>query len=387
MSMDESIELFEKLNLTPQLLQNLKSSLIKKPNDLQRTLILLLNNNRDKNIYIKSRPQSGKKTAFLIHTIHRIDPNLRATQAIIITPTAELVYYISETARNLTYQMNIRVSDSAENLELSRKTNDHLVVTTLGSFLFMLSQQLVDLDSLKFLIFDELDLLMNSDKKIRNTTSIVELIKKLQRTPQVLLFSNTYCNKTMYIMKSIGVRGLLIRKILRKPLSPAFQQYYCPADGPVRKRQLIKLLQHTIKLKVVLYSLNAVEAHSLAEFLRDEQNDFRIIHITSYTTIRDRLEAIYQFNSSKVKTIFCTHYPIGHGLFLHNVGMVINFDLPAYNDHLPVEYWHRISKCNTTNNTPSFIVNLMNRDAEPKLDRLQKYFNSEMTELEIPFAN
>lgn len=385
---DEYVESFEELNLSQQLLQNLQSVYIEKPNDLQSRMLPVLLKNRAPNIYFKTKPHSGKKTAFLINTIQRIDPDLQATQAIILAATAELVYYIAEQAEKLTQNMNIRIykvtgQDEERDVHLQQEERtEHLVVTTIGTCLFMQGQKVINYNRLRCVVLDELDLLMSNFKNDRDLRRVLDRIGGT--SAQFALFSTSFCDSSLYeVKKQLGVRKIVIRNILNRSFPSAFLQFYVNTTSMQSKQtKLVKILQNVIKTKIVIYLLGVTSTEHLAGHL--ESCGFKTILVTRRTALQERMDAYRRFNSSKVQTILCTNYPNSHGIPLDDVNVVINFDLPKKLDYLPIEYLHRIAKCNTANDKPAFIVNMIHRESKPRLQRLSDYYGKcRMIELDV----
>lgn len=379
----ELVESFEELNLSPQLFQNIRSAYIDKPNDVQRIILPFLLANPDQTVYVKSRPHSCKKTSYLINIIQRIDPNLQATQAVVIAPVAELVYYIAESAKDLAQQMNICVLPTTQQDPKPVQTiREHLIVTTLGTWLYLAGKRLMELSEVRCFVFDEVDLLMTTPKNIDNMRSIYDRMRRIAGCDfQLSFFSTSFCDKPLHLIKGFGLKNLRCCMVLKKSFPSDFLQFNAYSSHESHKeRKLISILQKMIKNRIVLYSNGGARAERLAHLL--EVSGFRTILLTSLSTIPQRLLAIHRFNSSKVLTVLCLTYPVAHGISLDAVNVVINFDLPQDGDFLPVEYMHRISKCNTAVEKPAFVYNLVDKKQRNKVDRIKNYFRTEMVDLD-----
>ena len=381
--LSEYVYSFEELNLSPQLLHNIRSAYIEKPNHLQQAVIPLLLRFPESHIYIKSRPHSGKKTAFLINLIQRINPNQKATQAIVIAPMAELVYYIAEAAKDLAQNMNVSVlSATVHDPKPTQTVNAHLIVTTIGTFLYL--QRWMELNRVKCLVFDETELLMSTSKNIDNLAVIIRKFKDQRLATQLSFFSTSFCDGSLQVIKSTFNLGyLVIRNILTKAFASAFLQFHCYCQGSEynKKRNLIKLVECMASNRIVVYVLGANRATDLAALLK--MRKLKTLLITSCSTVTERLKAIYNFNSSKERVILCINYPACLGIALDDVHVLVNYDLPKDTDYLPIEYMHRISRCNTSNGQQAFIYNLTDRSSKNRLKRVENYFRISMNDLDV----
>ena len=82
------VETFEEMNISSSILRGLESVKIKRPNELQQTLIpALMSEEYRGNLFIQTTPCSGKKTAFLIALLERIETDLEHVQVVILAPT------------------------------------------------------------------------------------------------------------------------------------------------------------------------------------------------------------------------------------------------------------------------------------------------------------
>ena len=378
---DERVETFEAMRLSSQLLQNLRSSYIERPNSLQSRVLPFLLKNRTKSIYVRSRSHSGKKTAFLINALHRINPDLPETQVVIIAPTTELVYYIAEAARDLAQHMNVRVFEMTKDHVQEKMIHHHLIISTLGSFLYLRRNKATDLQHLSCMVFDEVDLLTCTNK---NTRNMYKILNQLQYFPfQRLFFSTSFCN---HALKIVQLRFAMPNVLICDHLDPSFSDDFLQfmnysRTNEIKKNKLVTLLKNTIKKKIVIYTLQTKTAEMLTGHLHFW--NIAAVCTTHDSNLCERLKAIEQFNSSKEQIVLCTNYPVCHGISLDDVSVVVNYDLPSNHDFLPVEYLHYISTCNTANRTPAFVVNMVDSKSVHQMKRVESYYQIRMIDLKL----
>ena len=90
---------FQTLGLSDALVAGLAKQDITVPTDIQTKMIPAIMTGKD--VVGRSETGSGKTLAYLLPIFQRIDPNVRGTQAIILTPTHELAAQVHRQAELL----------------------------------------------------------------------------------------------------------------------------------------------------------------------------------------------------------------------------------------------------------------------------------------------
>ena len=379
-----SIESFKDLNLKEKLLQGIYSIYIKQPNDLQKAILPDLINNKLNDILVRSKPYSGKKTSYLIAAINSIDTNLNKCQIVIIPPTSELIFYILESAKDLAkYTSNIRINYLTRDHQPPNKINDHLIISTAGSLLFCLDHtSTIDLSDVKYLILDELDILLSSDN---NQAKIERLIKHFLKSSNCKLFTfSTGCNSfTIEFIQRIKRNGLLFLNLLNMNcFKDCFLHYYAYENDKAKKYNvLVKTIKKILSDKIVIYASRAAEAYFLNADLK--QDGFKTILLTSKSVVEKRLEGIKQFDSSNGQIILIIMYPLSHGISIDDVCFVINYNLPLCSRTLYIEYIHRICKCTASNERKASVINFIDDQSVHHFEKLENYFKITMTRLNL----
>lgn len=119
-----------------------------------------------RDLMIQSRTGSGKTGAFILPLFELVDPRAAVCQALVLVPTRELARQVAQSAEELFQGTGFRVAAvyggvgyGAQREALRRGA--HLVVGTPGRILDHLVQRTMNLDNLRFLIFDEADRMLS----------------------------------------------------------------------------------------------------------------------------------------------------------------------------------------------------------------------------------
>ena len=163
---------------------------ISEPTPIQEKSIPHLLEGRD--LIGQARTGSGKTLAFAVPLAEKCDPSVRRVQALVLLPTRELAIQVAEVTEALVSSRRLRVTllyggRSLKPEYTALKNGTQVVVGTPGRTLDHLRQGSLDMRSLRFLVLDEADEMLD-----RGFAHDVEAI--LSRTPsgrQTALFSAT----------------------------------------------------------------------------------------------------------------------------------------------------------------------------------------------------
>ena len=117
-------------------------------------------------LMVQSRTGSGKTGAFILPMIENLDSRKATCQALVLAPTRELAHQVEREAQILTGDAGLRSIavyggvGYGKQLEAFRK-GAHIVVGTPGRILDHLLRRSLNLDNLRYLVFDEADRMLS----------------------------------------------------------------------------------------------------------------------------------------------------------------------------------------------------------------------------------
>ncbi len=155
---------FTELGLNETLAKALASSGYDAPTELQRDMIRPILEGHD--VVVRARRGQGKTLGYLLPILHQIDLQ-GSTQAIIISPTRELAMQISGECRKLLGDQGLRSMALHPGAEVEQQEgeldqNVQVISGTPGRLLDMLERGALNIKTIKFVVFDEMDRLLNS---------------------------------------------------------------------------------------------------------------------------------------------------------------------------------------------------------------------------------
>ena len=181
---------FSSFDLSADILQALDAIGYRQATDVQAQAIPRARAGRD--LIVQSRTGTGKTAAFGVPIIERLDISLHKVQALILCPTRELTVQVAEEVGRIGSSSGARVLSIYGGDPMPRQLEGlrrgaHVVVGTPGRLLDHLRQRTLKLDSVRILVLDEADRMLDMGFE-KEMTQILERVPKDRQT---LMFSAT----------------------------------------------------------------------------------------------------------------------------------------------------------------------------------------------------
>jgi ATP-dependent RNA helicase DeaD len=155
---------FDEFGLNQNIVKALARNGYDKPTELQREMIRPILEGHD--VLVRARRGQGKTLGYLLPILHQIDLKGQV-QAIVVSPTRELAMQISTECCKLLGEdglQSIALHPGADVHQQANLLGDkvQIVTGTPGRLLDMLERQALPIKPIRFVVFDELDRLLNS---------------------------------------------------------------------------------------------------------------------------------------------------------------------------------------------------------------------------------
>ena len=315
---------FPEMDLRPATRAALLRMNISEPTPIQEQAIPLLQNGRD--VVGQARTGSGKTLAFAVPLAEQCDPSVRQVQALVLVPTRELAIQVAGVTEAMASPQGLRCALLYGGRPLkpeyrALKDGAQVIIGTPGRTLDHVRQGTLDLRSVRFLVLDEADEMLD-----RGFAQDVEAI--LGRTPssrQTSLFSAT-------------MPGWVAKTATKHLRNPATVE----VDADLQTLPTVKHLVYTIQKDAKLGALRT---------LLDDRDDAPVIvfgktkrGVKKLASQLDELgypagalqgnlsqkarELVMRDFRSGSKPILVATNVAARGLDIEGVGQVINFDLP-----------------------------------------------------------
>lgn len=329
---------FDKLGIISNLIEGLKKEGINEPTPIQEKTIPFILENKD--VIGQSQTGSGKTLAYLLPLFQRIDNSKREMQAIILAPTHELVMQIDKQIKLLSQNSELPVTSTTiiGDVNITRqmeklKEKPHIIVGSAGRILELIKKRKINSQTVKTIVIDEGDLLLD----INNLIRVKDVIKTTMKDRQLLLFSATINDKTLGIAKNLMKDPEIVRIEETRILNPNISHLYFLAEQRDKIEVLRKLVASIKPEKGIVFINKADEIQITTAKLNYH-------HIESYSLYgtaskEDRKNALEGFRSGKYQLLIASDLA-ARGLDITDVTHIFNLDLPENSK----EYLHRVGR-------------------------------------------
>jgi superfamily II DNA/RNA helicase len=287
-------------------------------------------------ILAKSPTGSGKTLAFAIPIVERLNTD-DTPAALVLVPTRELCAQVTEEF-GLIAGDRVKVASVYGGVPLKAQAqeakNAHVIVATPGRLQDLVDRGLLSLDSVKVLVLDEADRMLDMGFK----PQVDRLVRKLNDDRQTMFFSATLD----------GEVGELARRYTHFPArfegelpadrrSGNVDHRFVPVTPENKVSTLVDLLKHEETGLALVFVRTKAGADRLVEKLLRHDVDAAAIHGDKGQAQREK--ALERFDNGKVKTLVATDVA-ARGLDVDDITHVINFDPPEE----PDVYTHRVGR-------------------------------------------
>ena len=327
---------FSELNLSPPVLRAIEKAGYTEPTTIQEKAIPVALEGRD--IIGASQTGTGKTAAFALPVISQMIPGDRP-QCLILEPTRELAAQVEEQMRLFGFYRPLNVvllhggvGYGHQTDGLSRKPD--VIIATPGRLIDHIERGNLPLDSIRFLILDEVDRMLD----MGFLPDVKKIVDRCPRERQTLFFSatmpgaiQTLAEWALRVPAEIEVGGR------RSPAETVDHCFY-PVAMDQRDELLLELVERTDFDSLMIFTRTKKEADALFEkFKTKEKAKPTVLH--SDIRQKDRTRALEGFRSGEFNMIIATDVA-ARGLDISGVTHVINYRVPEN----PEDYVHRIGR-------------------------------------------
>jgi len=282
---------------------------------------------------------TGKTAAFALPLLSKIDVELRATQALVLAPTRELAIQVAEAFQKYAAKMPgfhvlpIYGGQSYTPQLKGLKRGAHVVVGTPGRVLDHVKSGALNLDSLKFLVLDEGDEML----QMGFVDDIEFLFQQAPAEKQVALFTATLPHAIRRIAQTHMRDPREISVQSRGEAAPKIRQRYWLVSGLHKLDALTRLLEAEKFDAILVFVRTKIETMELAQRL--EARGFAASALNGDMEQRQREQTIAQLKNGKIDILIATDVA-ARGLDVERISHVINYDIPYDSE----TYVHRIGR-------------------------------------------
>jgi superfamily II DNA/RNA helicase len=364
---------FLALGLSPDLCQAVKVLGFSEPTPIQREAIVPILRGSD--VWASAQTGSGKTAAFALPLLQRVvalpaeNRHLygRAIRSLVVVPTRELAAQVGEVVRNLAQALpqhpKVVVASGGVSINpqmMALRGGADVLVATPGRLLDLAKQNAIQLATVRILILDEADRLLD----LGFADELARILTLLPPSRQTLLFSATFPPEVK----------TLVAKMLNNPVALAIEpdqfqenvivQRAIQVDDSRRTQLLRHLLKDQRWTRVLVFVATKYAAELVAEKLYKAG-----VYATAFhgdLSQGARSQVLAEFKDEQWEVVITTDLA-ARGIDISKLPVVVNYDLPRS----AVDYVHRIGRTGRAGE-PGLAVSFVGADALAHFNLIQK---------------
>jgi ATP-dependent RNA helicase DeaD len=342
---------FKELRISDQILKVIEEDGFEEPSEIQEKTIPLVLQGRD--VIAGSATGSGKTLVFAAKIIEQSEHG-RGIQALILTPTRELAEQVARAIKHFSRYKPLKIvaiyGGLSINSQIQALRSADIVIGTPGRILDHLQRDTLILDSLKILVLDEADRMLD----MGFIDDVVKIIKNCPEQRQTLLFSATIYDEVVVIAS----------KYMNNPVEVSAEEYV----DPKKLSQVFYDVQDNLKFSLLVHLLKKEKSDLVMVFCNTRRNTGFVVKNLNLNGIEaaavhggfsqeKRDKVMQEFHAKRTKVLVCTDVA-ARGLHIEGISHIYNYEIPKDSK----DYIHRIGRTARAGKEGKAISLLSSRD-------------------------
>lgn len=370
---------FAELGVHSQICEAIDTLGFKQPTPIQVKAIPIALQGRD--VIGLAQTGSGKTAAFAIPILQALWDEPRSGFACILAPTRELAYQISAQFSSLGSTIGVRCATIVGGMDMMTQSialskRPHIIVATPGRLQDHLENTKgFNLKSLRFLVMDEADRLLDMD-----FGPVID--KLLQNIPKedrkTMLFSATMTTKVAKLQRASLKNPVRVEVGTKYSTVSTLSQYYLFLPFAQKDLYLVYLMNDTSRSakSTVVFVRTVHDCSRLAILLR--MLGFPALPLHGQLSQSARLGALAKFKSGGRSILIATDVA-SRGLDIPAVDVVVNFDIPTHSK----DYIHRVGRTARAGRSGKSVTLVTQYDVE-LLQRIEQVIEKKLDDYGAP---
>ncbi|TKG95502.1 DEAD/DEAH box helicase [Puteibacter caeruleilacunae] len=324
---------------------------------------------------------TGKTAAYLLPVLDRIlDLPAGGINTVILVPTRELALQIDQQIQGFSYFADVSAipiygGGDGSTWEQQKKAiteGSDVLIATPGRLISYINLQLIDFSSVKHLILDEADRML--DMGFYN--DLVKIVDQLPKERQTLLFSATMPPKIRKLASNILKDPKEVNIAISKPAEGILQCAYMVYDK--QKHALItSLLQDKSDLRsIIVFTSRKADVDGLVKEMKRHKFSCEGIH--SDLDQKARENVLLSFKNRHTQILVATDI-LSRGIDIDTIDLVVNYEVPADAE----DYVHRVGRTARAERT-GVAITFVNQDDQVKFKRIEDLIERDILKLPVP---
>ena len=332
---------------------------------------------------------SGKTAAFCLPLLQRLQDSGRPTNrstitVLILVPTRELAAQVGDVIHGIAQHLPVAVKTnvvfggvSINPQMMGLRGGADIVVATPGRLLDLIDQNALSLATVKTLVLDEADRLLD----LGFAEELARILDLLPAQRQSLFFSATFDASVQGLADALLRNPTRIEVEATPETLPDIAQRAIEVDTNRRTQLLRHLIQHHQWTRVLVFVATKHAAEIVADKLRKANIWAEPFH--GSLSQGERSQVLHDFKNSGVKGAQGVQVVVAtdlaaRGIDIAELPVVVNYDLPRAS----TDYVHRIGRTARAGESGS-AVSFISRDTAAHFALIEKRFDLSLTREQI----
>jgi superfamily II DNA/RNA helicase len=331
---------FKEFDFVPEIMEGLESMGFEECTPVQELAMPVIWKGND--LIACAQTGTGKTAAYLLPVLNRItQTKSHGINTLIIAPTRELVLQIDQQIEGFSYfcgATSLAVYGGGEGAAFDQQKaaliqGADIIVATPGRLLSHINLKYSDFSTIKHLILDEADRMLD----MGFFDDIMRIVRELPQARQTLMFSATMPSKIRKLAEGILHNPESVSIAISKPAENIIQAAYM-----VYENQKVALVKSLLKGKtdyksVLIFTSRKINVNGLVRELR--RMGFSADGMLSDLEQKEREEVMLRFKNRETQILVATDI-VSRGIDIDGIDLVMNYDVPRD----PEDYVHRIGR-------------------------------------------
>jgi len=371
------MESFDGLGLSGQLVEVIRQMGFESPTPIQEKAIpILLKGNVD--LVGLAQTGTGKTAAFGLPLLQLVNESDRSTQALIVAPTRELSVQITSDLERFSasiMKLNIvtvyggaSISDQIKKI----RRGAQIIVATPGRLIDLLSRKVVDLTTVKYVVLDEADEMLNMGFK----EDIDEILSTTPKEKNVWLFSATMPREVREIAKNYMRNPEEVTMGERNQGNENIDHQYIMVDERDKYLALKRFVDYAPDIFGVIFCRTKIDTQKIAEHLIKDGYSADSLHGDLTQQQRDRV--MRNFKNKSLQLLVATDVA-ARGIDVTGITHVIHMNMPD-----EMEYYTHRSGRTARAGKKGISLAIVSKKEVGKIQQVERGLKRKFTRIPVP---
>jgi len=368
---------FQELGLNQDVLKGIEELGFVKPTPIQEKIIPVVFNS-GKDIVGLAQTGTGKTAAFGLPLIEQVSVDKKQVQVLVLAPTRELCMQIGSDFKNFSRHikgLHILPVYGGANIESqikALKKGVHIITATPGRMLDIINRKAVILDSIRFLVLDEADEMLNMGFR----EELDGILEKVPSTRRTLLFSATMPAEVARIARNYMNDPEEITIGRKNAGAENVRHQFYQVHARDRYLALKRIADINPDIYGIVFCRTRSETKEVADRLIKDGYNADALHGDLSQAQRDHV--MKRFRERSLQMLVATDVA-ARGIDVSDITHIISYNLP---DDLDI-YTHRSGRTGRADKSGVSIA-IVNFREKSRMPQIEKILGKKLEQLPVP---